>query len=154
MREKEIVPIDGLSMTEATQIVRQLVEDELGGALEFISTVWFFSDITRAFQQQLTRHRQFGFCIQSMRVIDKKGFAERGEYLMPDDVKDKTLYKSAMLTMQTVYHALLDRGEEEQVARGVLPLNVYSPIAMVANMRNLLHMMELNLTHGQLLAKI
>jgi len=34
----------------------------------------------------------------------------------------------------------MDVGESVQVARGILPLNIFSPISMVANMRNLLYM--------------
>lgn len=138
MKEKEICSIKELSEYEAAKIVKRMVEDELGGALEFVSTVWFFDGVSRAFQQQLTRHRQFGYCIQSLRVVDKGEFASKGQFHIPGDVKDEASYRGAMLAIQTFYNSLLEVGEPVEVARGILPLNVYSPIAMVANMRGLL----------------
>jgi len=108
-----------------------------GGVQEFVSTVWYLGNVSRAFQQQLTRHRTAAYCIQSLRIRDKRNFAGKQEFLVPDDVKDEVLYRGAMLTIQEVYNALLNRGEETQVARGILPLNIYSPITMVVNLRNL-----------------
>lgn len=125
---------------------RKLMEDFMyylacepltGGVQEFVSTVWYLGNVSRAFQQQLTRHRTAAYCIQSLRIHDKRDFAEKQEYLVPDDVKDPLLYRGAMLTIQMVYNTLLDGGEKTQVARGVLPLNIYSPITMVVNLRNL-----------------
>jgi len=142
MREKEIIPIEKLDKEEAVQVVKRLVEDELGGALEFVSTVWLFDEVTRAFQQQITRHRQFGYCIQSMRVVSKREFASEFQYLIPDDVKNIDHYKRDMLDVEDIYNRLLDRGEPVQVARGILPLNIFSPIAMVANIRGLLGMFK------------
>ena len=142
MREEVVAPIRELDGNEAVSTVRRLVRDKLGGALEFVSTVWLFDKVSRAFQQQLTRHRQYGYSIQSMRVVDKREFASMEQYLVPDDVKDEALYKGSMLEIQRAYQFLLDRGEEVQVARGILPLNIFSPISMVANMRGLLHMFE------------
>lgn len=142
MREKEIIPIKELDEKKAIQIVKRLVEDELGGALEFVSTVWFFGEVTRAFQQQLTRHRQFGYCIQSMRVVDKRFFATHRQYLVPDDVGNEGNYHFAMDSVEKAYNLLLTTGEPVQVARGILPLNIYSPISMVANMRGLLGMFK------------
>ena len=138
MKEKEVSFPEHLNSGNAVSIVKRLVEDELGGALEFVSTVWFFDGVSRAFQQQLTRHRQFGYCIQSLRVVDKGEFASKGQFHIPGDVKDEASYRGAMLAIQTFYNSLLEAGEPVEVARGILPLNIYSPIAMVANMRGLL----------------
>lgn len=142
MKEKEVSFPEHLNSGNAIPIIRQLIKDSLNTPLEFVSTVWFFDGVTRAFQQQLTRHRQFGFSIQSMRVVDKKEFANKQQYLIPDDVKDETSYHGAMQAVQLFYNTLLERGEPVQVARGILPLNIFSPISMVANVRGLLHMFE------------
>lgn len=142
MKEKEICFPDHLSSGNAVPIIKQLIKDSLNTPLEFVSTVWFFGGVTRAFQQQLTRHRQFGFSIQSMRVVSKEEFANKAQYLVPDDVKDEMCYRGAMQSVQLFYNTLLERGESVQVARGILPLNIFSPISMVANMRGLLHMFE------------
>jgi len=143
MKEKKVeTDLKKFNTVERFRITRQLIKDNLNTPLEFVSTVWFFDEVTRAFQQQLTRHRHFGFSIQSLRVVSREEFANKGQYLVPDDVKDEMCYRGAMQSVQLFYNTLLERGESVQVARGILPLNIFSPISMVANMRGLLHMFE------------
>lgn len=113
------------------------VDPLAGGVQEFVSTVWFFDNVSRAFQQQLTRHRTAAYSIQSLRVVDKRGFADRREYLIPDDVKNRAAYEHNMLEIQEHYNSLIEMGEPVQAARGILPLNIYSPITMCINLRNL-----------------
>lgn len=140
-RERKIEPdLTKLDKKEAEWTTRQLIKDGLSGPLEFVSTVWFFDGVSRAFQQQLTRHRLFGFAIQSMRVVDKREFADKRQYLVPDDCVDKKYYRHTMMEIQKLYNILLDCEEPVQVARGILPMNIFSPITMVANMRGLLDM--------------
>lgn len=119
------------------EFMRYLAHESLsGGVQEFVSTVWYLGNVSRAFQQQLTRHRTAAYCIQSLRVQPQAHFAEKMDYHMPPDAEDKAAFKSTMRTIQTLYDNLLAK-ESPQVARGVLPLNIYSPITMVVNLRNL-----------------
>jgi len=112
-------------------------ESLAGGIQEFISTSWYLGNVSRAFQQQLTRHRMAGYCIQSMRIQSKENFAHDEFFHMPPDVKDSHQYEMAMRNIETIYGNLLANGEPNQVARGILPLNIYSPITMVINLRSL-----------------
>jgi len=112
-------------------------ESLAGGIQEFIGTAWYIGNVSRAFQQQLTRHRMAGYCIQSMRIQSKESFARNGEFHTPSDVKDSKQYGKVMRTIEKMYGNLLANGEPNQVARGILPLNIYSPITMNINLRSL-----------------
>lgn len=146
MKEKKIeTDIPSLNLKDARWFTKQIIADSLNTPLEYVSTIWFFDKVTRAFQQQLTRHRIFGFSIQSMRVVDKDNFAEKKQYLLPDDLdgsKRIALYEYSMEKIETLYNRMLKYGTPIQVARGILPLNIFSPISMVANMKGLLGMFE------------
>ena len=111
-------------------------ESLAGGIQEFIGTAWYLGNVSRAFQQQLTRHRHAGYCIQSMRIQSKENFAYNEEFHMPSDVKDSHQFEMAMRNIETMYGNLLANGEPNQVARGILPLNIYSPITMNINLRS------------------
>jgi flavin-dependent thymidylate synthase len=108
-----------------------------GGVQEFVSTVWNLKNVSRAFQQQLTRHRTAAYSIQSLRIVKHKNFAGDFHYHVPPNVKDEKNFHSAMLNVEYLYDDLIDVGELAEVARGILPLNIYSPITMCINLRNL-----------------
>ncbi len=112
-------------------------ESLAGGIQEFIGTAWYLGNVSRAFQQQLTRHRHAGYCIQSMRIQSKKDFAETGSFHMPSDVKNPEFFEYVMNEIEGKYNMLLERGESNQVARGVLPLNIHSPITFNINLRSI-----------------
>jgi len=108
-----------------------------GGILEFVNTAWYLGNVSRAFQQQLTRHRMAGYCIQSMRIQSKGTFSTNGEYHMPPDVVDAERFEHIMNRIEDSYSELIIADEPNQVARGILPLNIYSPITMNINLRSL-----------------
>jgi len=161
-----IVPSDFETFLEKEHITPELVKDfmeyvayePLAGAMqEYVSTIWYFDGVSRAFQQQLTRHRTAAYCIQSLRIQDKRQFASNGDYHTPSDVKDEKLYDDSMKEIQRIYERLLDRGEKIQVARGVLPLNVCSPITAEFNLRALrdvINTRHCNLVQGEFRAVV
>lgn len=108
-----------------------------GGVQEFVLTNWLFRNVSRAFQQQLTRHRTAAYSIQSLRVVAKEGFATAGDYHTPPDARDPRLYLETMKNIEDLYEGMIRSGEKVQVARGILPLNIHSPITMAINFRNL-----------------
>jgi flavin-dependent thymidylate synthase len=118
--------------------VEYLAAEPLGGGVqEFVSTVWLLRNVSRAFQQQLTRHRTAAYSIQSLRIVSKAQFATQEDYQSPTNVKDPVAFAAAMLQVERLYQDLIDGGEKVEVARGILPLNIYSPITMCINLRNL-----------------
>jgi len=111
---------------------------------EFVNTVWKFDDVSRAFQQQLTRSRQASYSIQSLRIVDVGNFADNHAYRLPEDIEegstDARRFHGAMVEAQDNYRELINKGVSVQAARGVLPLNIHSPITMAINLRSLYHM--------------
>jgi len=123
-------------------MVRKAISAFHQTALEYVNLVFVIKNVSRAFQQQLTRTRQAAYSIQSMRVVLKKGFAENGHYTMPPNLSSgqQKLFKLAMLNIQHNYENLLDEGIPTEDARGILPLNIHSDITMTINLRALYHM--------------
>ena len=106
---------------------------------EYVNMVWVLENCSRAFQQQLTRHRVgFSYSIQSLRVVEVGKFADKGAYHVPASVKDKLMYHKEMLRIQQMYRDALNRGESAEDARGLLPLNVQSPITFACTYRSLI----------------
>ncbi len=122
--------------------------------LEFVSLVWIFKNVSRAFQQQLTRHRiGFSYSIQSLRVVNVGSFAAEGRYTLPSTVKNKNYFHVMMLDIQNSYLRLTEGDrfaplskfllpESVEDARGILPLNIHSPIMMCCTYRSLVGMLR------------
>lgn len=114
--------------------------------LEFVKLV-IKIDGSRAFQQQLTRTRTAAYSIQSLRIVDVSNFAYEMAYHTPSglDKKIEEMYHNSMQMIQACYRDLIERGAPVEVARGILPLNIESPITMAIDLRSLVHMMELRM---------
>lgn len=112
--------------------------------LEFVNTVWVLKNVSRAFQQQLTRHRiGFSYSIQSLRVVNQDNFAEEGRFHIPNTIKNKSLFFDNMIKIQKMYNDAIEvSGESIEDARGLLPLNIYSPITMACSYRSLLGLLR------------
>lgn len=122
---------------------RQLLKAPHQTPLEYVNLVWTFENVSRAFQQQLTRHRiGFSYSIQSLRIVDVGSFAYHKKYHMPKSVKDKKAYHNGMLDIQDTYLGLIRSGESVEDARGILPLNIFSPITMACTYRALLALLK------------
>lgn len=125
-------------LTVLSQIPHQSV-------LEFIKPVWYING-SRAFQQQLTRTRTAVYSIQSLRIVNVGRFADDDNYHTPplsDEVKN--YYDDTMYMIQERYRKLIDMGAPVEAARGVLPLNITSPITTAIDLRSLVHTMEMRI---------
>lgn len=125
----------------------QLTNDGLGTPLEYVPTVWRITNVSRALQQQLTRYRVgVAFCIESLRVVDKRSFATYRHYHIPPRIKNDAAlcenFHRSMMMIELMYNSLLDSGIQEEDARGILPLNVFSTITMSANFRTIMHIIS------------
>lgn len=122
----------------------QYMMNTIKSSWEFVEYVFLITDVTRAFTQQLERHRVgTSFAEQSLRAVDKSNF----DYLMPD-FPDELLVAQYAQTMNRInegYRALLNQGVNIQDARGLLPLNVLTNIVFKANLRALSDMAKIRL---------
>jgi len=114
--------------------------------LEFVKTNWYIEG-SRAFQQQLTRTRLAGYSIQSLRIVNVGGFADDKLYHLPPGMDDSAeeLFQCSMVQAQENYNALIKMGASVEAARGVLPINIETPITMTINLNSLVHLMELRM---------
>ena len=115
---------------------------------EYVKTTWLLENVSRAFQQQLTRTRQASYSIQSLRIVNPGDFATDRKYHVPDSSVSRNLqgeYHSAMLASQEYYQNLVKSGASTEDARGILPLNIFSPVTMSIDLRALAHMLELRM---------
>lgn len=135
--------MDEMSTFDAHNLTEQGIKAYHKVALEYVDTVWVIKNVSRAFQQQLTRTRLAAYSIQSMRVISKEGFATGGRYTMPPNLTElKQLeFHKAMLEIERRYDGLLQTGMKTEDARGILPLNIHSDISMHINLSALTHML-------------
>lgn len=135
----------GFSKEDLEDYFVNLIKDTFSTPLEYVSTVWYLDNVSRAAQQQITRHRVgTAFSIESMRVVPKENFASQMLYHVPDRIandpeKFKEFHQS-MLDIEKEYNRLISEGVEVEDARGILPLNIFSTITMSINLRALIHL--------------
>lgn len=112
-------------------------------ALEYVDTVWVIKNVSRAFQQQLTRTRLASYSIQSMRVVTKEGFASNGHYTMPPNLtpEQQIKFHNRMLAIEEEYNDMLSDGIPTEDARSILPLCIHSDISFRININSLYHML-------------
>lgn len=122
-----------------------LLNDGMPTFLEYINLTFKLENVSRALQQQLTRHRiGFSYSIQSMRCIDLPNFADKKEYYNPfeEGTEKHNSYHSKMKIIQKEYRQALVDGVPTQDARGLLPMNIYSTITFSCSLRALIGMLN------------
>jgi thymidylate synthase (FAD) len=128
---------------ELEEKFRWLLKQPHQTPFEYVNLVFIIENVSRAFQQQLTRHRVgFSYSIQSLRCADMGSFADNRAYTMPSTVKFPEKYHGTMLDIQTEYAGAVNAGESLEDARGILPLNIHSPITFACTYRSLIGMLK------------
>lgn len=122
-----------------------LLKDGMPTFLEYIQLTFKFENVSRALQQQLTRHRiGFSYSIQSLRCVDLPKFADNYNYFNPNKkgTKEFRQYHQKMLNIQKEYNEAIKQGVPTQDARGLLPMNVYSTVTFSCSLRALIGMIN------------
>lgn len=122
-----------------------LLKDGMPTFLEYVSLTFKLENVSRALQQQLTRHRiGFSYAIQSMRCVDLPNFADDGSYHNPfgKNTKEFELYHEKMKDVQKLYRKALKEKVPTQDARGLLPMNIHSTITFSCTLRALIGMVN------------
>jgi thymidylate synthase (FAD) len=98
--------------------------------------------VDRALANEIVRHRLFSYTQESTRFVNygkreiefvKPGFAEfKSDF-------DELYWKMAMQEAEKGYLDLLKAGQPPEIARGVLPLNTATTLAMTGNLRSWRH---------------
>lgn len=134
----------GFTQDDLADYFVNMVQEQFATPLEYVHTVWYLDNVSRAAQQQITRHRQASYSIESMRVVPKENFATQRMYHVPDriarDPEKMKEFHQSMLYIEEEYNRLISEGVEVEDARGILPLNIFSTITMAMNLRSVIHL--------------
>lgn len=141
MHGEVLLSPQSIGMESAVRAFEEVIKHQHKTSLEYIRFVFGMEDVSRAFQQQLTRHRVgVSFSIQSLRQVD---LSENFHYVMPHNIRDD---KRSMATYQRWMDLAHDCYSDFtqimpiEAARGILPLNICSNITMSINYRALFEM--------------
>lgn len=128
----------------AEEMTEEEKMDHLQYMLKTIKSSWEFVDFTfeitgvsRAFTQQLERHRPGSYAERTMRALDLSS----AEFIMPakylNDMDMFGLATDAFVGSQTAYEELVQKGSDLQDARSVMPLNTATGVMVKLNLRSM-----------------
>lgn len=104
---------------------------------EFVDYVFMVEGVSRAYTHQQVRTRNASFAQQTMRVLDMGEF----EYVMTEGNKADPAVRDVIAKcnryVANTYKALRALGQAPEDARGVLPTNIATNIAIKVNLRTL-----------------
>lgn len=144
---KDVNPADHILNSAISDKVIEYASEPHGSVFESILTVWILKNVSRAFQQQLTRTRLAGYSCASLRVMNVGCFAIEGRYTMPDGLNEdqQKFFHESMIEIQTRYNHMVNNGYSIEAARGILPLNIHSNVGFIINFQSLRHMISIRL---------
>lgn len=122
--------------------------------LEHASATFAIDGISRAAQQQLTRHRAGSYSVQSQRYVNAENF----EFAIPvleyldheNNMKAKKLIKDIIMMSKENYKKLIEVGVKKEDARSILPTSTTGNILFSIDIRNFRNLLEQRLcVHAQ-----
>ena len=128
----------------AYKLAEKAMTDFHSTALEYVTMTFVIKNVSRAFQQQLTRTRIAAYAIQSLRIVTKKEWATIGHFTKPPgfSYSQQEQFCESMLEIENSYESLLGQEVDPQDARAILPLAIHSDISFTINFNALRHMMK------------
>ena len=139
---------DAQTATSYERFLRAVVVDHGDWSVTEHASVTTDWDVDRGVQQELTRHRQPSYTIESTRFVNyAKGQPAR--FVAPPEFKNersRLFWGDAMRAAETSYLALLASGESPQIARDAFPLALAGRIICTANLRMWRHLFLMRTT--------
>ena len=138
------------------KLLRRLWKDKHMSPFEF-GTFIIRMEVPLFVQAQIVRHRAFGFNIQSYRYVpvkerfyypvqwrlqDKVNKQGGDEIFENNELANKMLHIHVKRSM-ALYNKYIEMGISREMARMVIPQNVYSVMVTTCDLRNLLHFCDL-----------
>lgn len=127
------------------QIVKQTHHESV--AEHGFITIRIITD--RAMLAQITRHRTFGFSVESQRYCNytKEKFGNNVQFIKPFDLTERTLaytvWEDACRFAEASYFNLIDKKVKPETARAVLPNSTKTELVMSGNVRAWRHFFSL-----------
>jgi thymidylate synthase (FAD) len=139
--------LDEIDIEQEKEFFDVLFKQPHQTVFEYVNTVWYFEDVSRSFQQQLTRTRLAAYSNQSLRIVNVGKFFDNNKYKKSSTIisnkKFENEYDKVMKQIQDGYNKLINIGCPVEDAREILPLGIYSPCTQSINLRSLYHMLSL-----------
>lgn len=122
---------------EVTKFLSDLESTKLQTPNAFVTMVWLLKNVTRNFEQQLTRYRVgTAFVCESLRFSDKRN-AEF--YCKMKTERGRSIYRTSMAAAIEEYEMLIANGEATQDSRDVLPGSICTHLFFSCNLQTLAH---------------
>lgn len=119
---------------EQLEYMRHTIQSQF----EFVDYIFSITGVSRAFTQQLERHRiGTSFAEKALRVLDMSGFEFITGPSVEDNSQANSYYGLGMEDINRSYQALLKVGVRPQDARGILPINIATGVVFKGNLRTL-----------------
>lgn len=121
--------------------IKPLMKEDHLSPFEHISFSFSINGISRAAQQQLTRHRTFKFNVQSQRYVDAENFG----VVLPDfgymeDESKRNLTEYCFIEQCenafNMYKTFVEHGVKKEDARALLPMATMSNMSVTVDARN------------------
>ena len=114
----------------------QYISNTIKSSWEFVDYTFMIEGVSRAFTHQFVRNRMGSYAQQTMRVLDVSGF----DYVTGPTANVER-YHETMGHINAEYKYLIEDGVKIEDARGILPTNICTNIAVKYNLRTLSDML-------------
>lgn len=134
-------------IAKRADFIKALIKAGHETPLEFATSMWEISGISRVCQNQIVRHRIASYCVMSERYVDMSNV----DTVLPYNLLKA--YGGAAEYVQDakkLYKKLLESGIPKEDARMLLPQGLETTMCMSMNLRSLRHFLKLRLDkHAQ-----
>ncbi len=135
--------LDTLSELEIDRLLNIIIPSGHHSILEHVTFTFAIDGVSRVLTHQLVRHRVgIAFSQQSQRYTRLKNF----DYVLPGSITGGLSKRFSVLMNECVslYQEMWEQGIPKEDARFILPQAISTRLVMTANMRQLIHMYEIN----------
>ena len=133
-------PIELIKQEPNVDLILKIARSGHLSTFEHVICTFAIEGVSRSLLAQLTRHRLCSFSVQSQRYckMDKS-------FVIPETLKDNSLFNKTLRDIFTCYEVLVDTGIKKEDARAILPNATCTNLVMTCNLRELIHICNLRL---------
>lgn len=142
----EKFPFDDVPFEKKASLVKEIIASHHDSVAEHCVFTFAIKDLSRAAQQQLTRHRAgVVFSVQSLRYNNGNKMGARKAKTIERNPITSEIFDNFINSAVDTYDQLVETGIPKEDARDVLPLSWNSNLVMTMNCRELIHIFELRM---------
>ncbi len=127
-------------------LLANLLKNGHHSLFEHASASFLIDEISRSCSHQLVRQRHASFSQKSQRYVKDNNFGYTVPPLIKNNPEALEVYEEAVLRIQESYNLLIDLGIRKEDARFILPNASHTTVAVTANFREWLHIIDLRVS--------